>query len=677
MSGGDYHQAGLARCGPTTAHGLAKCGFGDSLYDAARNLDRSQLSEFLVSWRNEIRQELRTDSRKEIGRKQVALANSIPEDFPDIDILLSYVNPITSETMGRENNNAKVTWSKEPDLAKLAAACEFYFEWGYKEAIIKRFRTIMWHSIVLRILRRAVLDSDAKSQGRHIPITPSKKGKAKDTGTPSKMIAAHFSSLGLETPTKVYISGSESEDDDEEDQLIIKIHSTRTHTSTDGLLEYRLEIAPKQLVKLTESGIKGTRVPEGPDEWASEVEDDEEGATKKRGKGPPIDPETHLRLWMPACMVNIVEPGLVKDYEDLQEKKKQKKTKKGTRSTDPAIEKPARKTKKAAKSVAEDDVFSSPPANKVVPQSHKTNKSKAVSLSDDDGEHDLFKPNYAQVEKKTMQAPTVAQETAVPNTSVQKPVLPRTGIRDLTKKGKLAAGTGLHDNNVKSFFPVGKANASITSKPKDQLSNISQSSKGKSSLKEFLGVIDKSHKRASTIAQSSSGNVLSLSSLTSKSLDSLEEENSFWEEYNPIIWNKKTTNVEKSSSPKSKRKLHSKNSGSSSESDAIERLNKSPRKKVEQTSPPWTRRPVSPSPGTPRRIRPLQKKFDEVIEITSSSESEPDHSLPARSKPLPPLLAARGKVTLSAKESSTPSNSNASKAQKSKKNNVLDIIDLT
>ena len=337
MSGGDYQQGGIMRCGITTAHGLAKCGFGDSLYTAATNLSRAQLAEFLVTWRQQLCHELRTNSRGEIGRKQPALSKAIPEDFPDIDILFSYVRPITSESMGRESNNLKLTWAKEPDLGKLAGLCEFYFEWGYKESIIKRFRTVLWHSMTLRILRRAALNLDAHilPSTPSLPTTPRKRGKEviQASGTPSKLIAKHFSSLSLASPSKPDVFDSDSDNEGgPEERLVLKIHGTRTHLSTDGMLEYRLEIAPKQLVRMAESGIKGTRVPEGPDEWASEEDEDEDAKTGK-GKGGPIDPETHLRLWMPACMVALVEPHLVEEYENNQALRAVKKSKSNRAAT--------------------------------------------------------------------------------------------------------------------------------------------------------------------------------------------------------------------------------------------------------------------------------------------------------------------------------------------------------
>ncbi|KAF7367503.1 hypothetical protein MSAN_00813200 [Mycena sanguinolenta] len=236
-SGGDYDTSGMTGCGPNIAKGLVRYGFGRSLYEAAKNLSRDELEDFLPNWRNEIRHELRTDSKGYIGSKRRALASSLPDAFPDVDILLSYVNPLTSERVARAKDNyLDLTWAKEPNLAKLASTCEFYFEWGYRDAIIKRFKTVIWHGAVLRILRRGVLDLEEKRRGRDfVPSTPTKNGKPSAEGTPSKLITKHFSSMTL----------NPVEDDD---RLITRITSTREHAFTDGLLEYRLEIRPRQLV---------------------------------------------------------------------------------------------------------------------------------------------------------------------------------------------------------------------------------------------------------------------------------------------------------------------------------------------------------------------------------------------------------------------------------------------
>ncbi|KAF8966955.1 hypothetical protein BDZ97DRAFT_1806082 [Flammula alnicola] len=651
MSGGDYQQGGLMRCGTTTAHALAKCGFGDSLYEAANNLDRHQLAEFLVAWRNELRQELRTNSRGHIGRKQVALAKSIPEEFPDVDILLSYVRPITSESMGRESNNIQLTWSKEPNLAKLAETCEFYFEWGYREAIIKRFRTVMWHSIVLRILRRAALDLDARTtSATGMPATPRKK-KDKETeacGTPSKMITQHFSSLGLTSPTKVYISGSESEGDDDEERLLIKVHSTRTHTSTDGLPEYRLEVAPKQLVRLTESGIKGIRVPEGPDEWASENEEDEDGATKKRGNGQPIDPETHLRVWMPACMVKLVEPRLVQEFEDIQEQKRLKKAKKGSRGTS-AVEKPPRKAKKPAAKLTDD---LSDKMKAVQPET-------AVSVQSSSEEGESSDPDIPSHENSTSHIKDL-EAVGKPNEFLPSPVSSRTGIKDLTKKKKPSTIAGAHPNDLKSFFSVTQSLTTTALKkhpgssnqtashihPATQTSaNISGSSRTKA-LAELRNNTGTTSNRMAGPSTSSGLPKKGKAPTTSKLAPSqyskalCHSDDSSFEEYNIALWNKGSTTADPAQSSPSKRKIQYRTTSSPSESEPSERVKKSPRK---NTFPQSTRRPISPSPASSRL--PVKKAVSEVIEISDSDSDAAVSSKPVRRK-VPPIVASEDIIDL-------------------------------
>ncbi|KAI0632888.1 hypothetical protein C8Q77DRAFT_1158338 [Trametes polyzona] len=370
LRGGDYSQSGLDGCGVTTAHGLAKCGFGDTLLHAARTLPRDALPAFLDTWRDALRTELRTNAQGHLQRKSAKLAASIPDDFPPLDVVLAYTAPVTSEAKGPGHRNAVVDWDKEPDLGKIAALCEMYFEWGIKEIIIKRFRTVLWPSAVLRILRRAAILKDRKaallaartnSGTDGAPATPRKTGKERRAppGTPSSMIARHFSTLNLDSPyaRKASAASDLNSDSDEEEAspLIVKIHSSRRHPSTDNILEYRLEIAPAQLVRLCEAGLRGLRTALPPDLSDSDLDDsgdeDDEGGGGKRGKKktktkkPPPDPESHIRIWLPACMVEMVEPEMVDEFEGVQQMRAEKKAKakkgagagaKGTKKTAPA-----------------------------------------------------------------------------------------------------------------------------------------------------------------------------------------------------------------------------------------------------------------------------------------------------------------------------------------------------
>jgi hypothetical protein len=93
-------------------------------------------------------------------------------------------------------------------------------------------------------------------------------------------------------------------------------------------------------VHLASAGIQGLRKPAdttfdvlpSESEDSGEVDDEDgDGGTgrkkKRRGGGPPPDPASHLRVWMPACMVGYVLPDLVDGYEAALEAKRVKKSK--------------------------------------------------------------------------------------------------------------------------------------------------------------------------------------------------------------------------------------------------------------------------------------------------------------------------------------------------------------
>ncbi|KAF9077226.1 hypothetical protein BDP27DRAFT_1312041 [Rhodocollybia butyracea] len=295
-SGGDYG-TGLANCGIKIAAGLARAGFGKSLYRAAitHYEDPVALNTFVQQWKVQLAQELRTNASTFLPRKSPKLANSIPESFPDLNVLRAYSNPITSESKGRSDYyddllviNGKNGWlKKDPGLDQLAEKCEFYFEWGFMESIIKRFRTVIFHGVTLRIMRRVILQNS-------------------DSGA----------------------------------------KTTRMHESTSKTLEYRVEINPAILVQLTACGVKGIRRPDDNDEWA-EFEDDYneqdassegEGEAKAKPKKEYADPALPLKLWLSAVLVRGAIPGAVEAYDEVVRRKEEKKAGKGkkTKTTDEA-----------------------------------------------------------------------------------------------------------------------------------------------------------------------------------------------------------------------------------------------------------------------------------------------------------------------------------------------------
>ena len=352
----------LNGCGMGTAHALARCGFGEELVNAFKDLPDASFAEYLVQWRDALRAELCTNSRGYLPRKQVRLANSVSDAFPSLKVLRAYVEPVTSESEARLSGVSppvlQVQWKYEHSLAALARFCEEKFEWGTTQIIPKRFRSLLWHGSVIRVLRRAMLDLDrgegtswkngrvksaeeplAKdSNANAIPHTPRNcrqtrgAGRGRVLGTPSKMITKYFGDISLRSPAKARSDDGDdvaSTDTDEEHPLIANISSSTTaHPQTDFLLEYRVELDPHQLVLLTHSGIEGVR--EEPAE-ASDAPNEDEAADGPRGqkrKPKAVDPFSLHRIWVPALMLRPVEKDLVSAYEAEEEAKRTKKSRK-------------------------------------------------------------------------------------------------------------------------------------------------------------------------------------------------------------------------------------------------------------------------------------------------------------------------------------------------------------
>jgi hypothetical protein len=324
LRGGDYAPEGLPGCGVTTAYGLAKAGFGSALLDAFNSLPTREFSEvFLPRWRTELIDELRTDKNGCIGKKLKALAGKVPHDFPDLAVLRAYATPITSETEGLPLKSASQHWptfkTKDgkgsgggPDLALIARFCEMHFEWGYEQRLIERMRLWMWSAMTLQVIRRRVL----------------------------------LAALGDNDKTN-YEDGDDAQANNELSlDMFKKIHSSRTHASTDGLLEYRIEFSPEAMVRVVRSGLRGLRQPPekgialgddaefdmGADE-SEEDEDDndrlEQAGKSGKSKKSSANPGTVVRDWFPACMVKMAFPELVEVFEVTERQKAEKKARRG------------------------------------------------------------------------------------------------------------------------------------------------------------------------------------------------------------------------------------------------------------------------------------------------------------------------------------------------------------
>ncbi len=135
--------------------------FADSLYQAATSLPPASLPAFLDWWCNKVISELATDLHGYIGQKMTSLASNIPQDFLNIHVLFSYIQPITSLSEGHPDFYADLTWTqKEPLIPEITRICEFYFEWGFETTILKWFHKILWPSVTCRVLCRQLLSPE-------------------------------------------------------------------------------------------------------------------------------------------------------------------------------------------------------------------------------------------------------------------------------------------------------------------------------------------------------------------------------------------------------------------------------------------------------------------------------------------------------------------------------------
>ncbi|KDQ57718.1 hypothetical protein JAAARDRAFT_273139 [Jaapia argillacea MUCL 33604] len=358
LCGGDYNE-GVPDVGKQIAHGLARCGFGDQLLAAYQQRDFEPIQPFLAQWRVSVNNELHSNSRGFFPHKYVSL--SLPPDFPNLKVMENYANPVNSARAGRQGGG-QMRDNGDLNLARIAGFCEEHFgEWGHKSTIIKRFRDLLWEASVIRVLRRAALEVDEKEKNRRIaqgrddlvvlgPLSPS-RAEAVGTG-PS--VAKKYLSIAVQSDEdrraaafvnngsgwgNVAASGSRtggearrSSTPDNADPLLLKIVGTRRHVSTDNILEYRIELKPTLLISLTKSGIRGTRPdpPTGPGVGGNVADDildaildgASQRSAPKSPKKPPPDPESVMRIWLPASMVRQVHPDLVADYEAAEQAKK-------------------------------------------------------------------------------------------------------------------------------------------------------------------------------------------------------------------------------------------------------------------------------------------------------------------------------------------------------------------
>ncbi|KAF8972940.1 PIN domain-like protein [Flammula alnicola] len=307
LAGGDYHK-GVDKVGKVIAHALARCEFGDELLEAYQNLPNYEFNEFLGHWRSRVNIELKENKR---GFLLHRTSLSLPDRFPELDVLEKYAKPLNSGNGRGASSSVALRDRTNLDLGQIAHLCEQHFEWGYREKIIERFNNVMWPAAVMQVLRRAALEVDENERRQVLKV---------EVGTPASLVRRYLGKDRTDRFADAFVNRGPAPQYPtsvvDVHPLITKIVGSRQHASTDGTLEYRIEVSPVQLVQITNAGIRGTR---------------SEPPPKEGGKRPKkvVDPSSVFRIWIPASILRHVHPTMVQQYVADQSNKRKGKRKRG------------------------------------------------------------------------------------------------------------------------------------------------------------------------------------------------------------------------------------------------------------------------------------------------------------------------------------------------------------
>ncbi|KAI0428192.1 hypothetical protein F5Y09DRAFT_8094 [Xylaria sp. FL1042] len=278
MSGGDYLPEGIPGAGVKLACEAARAGFGKSLCQ----LKRSNTSE-LASWKEWLTYELRHNESGFFRTRHKAL--TIPDDFPNIEILRYYTHPVVSpaKTLNRLKQQS---WDRQIDVQGLREFVRETFDWSYRTGAIKFIRVLAPSLLVRKIMQCGADSSDTSGE----------------TNTIEKEIT----------------------------ELVRSITARRAHFSTDATSELRISFIPSNIVGYDFQEEPDEVIDYGRDGLAlnsdDEVEDvaEEVGdvdSTSKSGTKKVFSPTEPDLAWMPETIARVGIRSMVEDWEEAQRAK--------------------------------------------------------------------------------------------------------------------------------------------------------------------------------------------------------------------------------------------------------------------------------------------------------------------------------------------------------------------
>ncbi|KAK7954271.1 hypothetical protein PG988_014965 [Apiospora saccharicola] len=169
LAGGDY-SSGLSGCGPDLALKIGVSNHGGFLWTLA---EREALwEEKFPVWKNGLAKDLKGGK---FGRRELALADGLDNNFPDQAVIGYYMGEIKKNTTTRA-----IDWRKDIDVPRLRVFTRVYFDWKYRHFAVKFVRTTVLCLLVRTLLRCLASGTDGSKWVTVKKIKTKGEGAAKE-----------------------------------------------------------------------------------------------------------------------------------------------------------------------------------------------------------------------------------------------------------------------------------------------------------------------------------------------------------------------------------------------------------------------------------------------------------------------------------------------------------------
>ncbi|KAJ3803852.1 hypothetical protein F5876DRAFT_84293 [Lentinula aff. lateritia] len=149
--------SGVNGIGHQTARGLAQSGFGDDLLNAYKLFASmpQQLSQAFRKLNSDMAYEIQYNTRGKMGccspsRADILRDSQFPT-FEDLDVMNSFLEPLTSSSPGFNPVPVSLSLPTLPDITGISEFCAEHFAWSPILAL-KHFHNHLWPGIVIRML---------------------------------------------------------------------------------------------------------------------------------------------------------------------------------------------------------------------------------------------------------------------------------------------------------------------------------------------------------------------------------------------------------------------------------------------------------------------------------------------------------------------------------------------